>query len=64
MPITEVWNNIDKIDTFNPKYIEGYYKYNGIPGETKNSRSGFYIKDNLDLIDRPDLDKHMKDKQN
>ena len=28
--LTEVWNNIDKIDKFNPNDIEGYYKYNGI----------------------------------
>ena len=62
--LTEVWNNIDKIDKFSPNDIEGYYKYNGIPGKTKNSGSGFYIKDNLDFIDRPDLDKHEKDKLN
>ena len=43
--LTEVWKSIDKIDRFNPNDIEGYYKYNGIPGKTKNSGSGFYIKD-------------------
>ena len=35
--LTEEWNNNDKIDTFNPNDIEGYFKYNGIPGKTKNS---------------------------
>ena len=33
-------------------------------GKEKNSGSGFNIKANLGCIDMPDLDKHMKDKQN
>ena len=62
--LTEVWNNIDLNDNFYPKDIEGYNIYNGIPGKTKNSGSGFYIKNNIDFIDRPDLDKHDKNNKN
>ena len=62
--LTEVWNNIDLNNNFYPKDIEGYNIYNGIPGKTKNSGSGFYIKNNIDFIDRPDLDKHDKNNNN
>ena len=43
-----------------------YYKYKEYQEKQnyKYSGSGFYIEDNLDFIDRPDLDKHEKDKLN
>ena len=30
--LTEVWNSHDKNDKFHPIAIEGYHKYNGLPG--------------------------------
>ena len=62
--LTEVWNSKDSINNFNPNDLEGYYKYNGLPGTTLKSGSRFYIKNNIDFIDRPDLDKHEHKDEN
>ena len=59
--LTETWNQTSKNDSFLPNNIEGYQKYNGISGDTQNSGSGFYIKSDLNYIERNDLDsyKHL-----
>ena len=51
---TEVWNNLDKNDSFHPISIEGYQKYNGLPGTTLKSGCGFYIKDHIVFMERPE----------
>ena len=45
--LTEVWNSHDKNDKFHPISIEGYHKYNGLPGTSLQSGCGFYIKDHI-----------------
>ena len=62
--LTEVWNNQEKNENFNPNKIDGYHKFNGLPGTTIKSGCGFYISENIDFIDRLDLDKHNKNEIN
>ena len=62
--LTEIWNNQEKNKNFNPIKIDGYHKFNGLPGTTLKSGCGFYIRENIDFVDRLDLDKHNKIEKN
>ena len=43
--LTEVWNSKDSINNFNPNDLEGYYKYNGLPGTTLKSEQWILYKE-------------------
>ena len=62
--LTETWDQIEKRDTFMPNNLNGYHKYNGIPGVTQNGGSGFYVKSNLNCTERTDLDNYSKECKN
>ena len=61
--LSETWNPKYK-DNFTPGRLPGYKKFNGIQGTTLKSGCGFYIRDTLKTIDRPDLDESHYDDNN
>ena len=52
---TETWNEISKSTNFLPDNIDGYKKYEGIPGNSQNSGCVFYIREEINSISRNDL---------
>ena len=54
--LTETWNHENKKNMFIPPIIEGYLPYEGTTGSSLKGGCGFYIKDTLNYIPRPDLD--------
>ena len=58
---TETWNPEDKKHLFTPGILDGYHRYEGITGSSLKGGCGFYIRDMLCYIPRPDLDTKQKD---
>ena len=58
---TETWNPEDKKHLFTPGILDGYHRYEGITGSSLKGGCGFYIKDSLCYIPRPDLDTKQTD---
>ena len=58
---TETWNPDDKKNFFIPGILNGYHKYEGITGSRMKGGCGFYVKDTMCYIPRPDLDTKQKD---
>ena len=58
---TETWNPDDKKHFFIPGILDGYHKYEGITGSSMKGGCGFYVKDTMCYIPRPDLDTKQKD---
>ena len=61
---TETWKNNVNNAEFLPDSIEGYNDYLGIPGTTKNSGCGFYIREGINYTRRQKLDYHYHDHEN
>ena len=59
--LTETWNPEHKKLSFNPKALDGYKSYLGITGTTTNGACGFYINEDLNYIERKDLDFKFKE---
>ena len=57
--LTEIWNNQETNKNFNPIKIDGYHKFNGLPGTTLKSGC-----ENIDFVYRLDFDKHNKSEKN
>ena len=62
--LTETWNPSSNKDKFIPKRLEGYHKYNGLPGTSMKSGCGIYIRSGIKYKDRKDLDIQHKDDLN
>ena len=62
--LSETWNPKYKKDSFNPGTLPGYKKYSGVEGNTLKGGCGFYIKETLKTINRPDLDASYFDDKN
>ena len=58
---TETWNPDDKKHLFTPGILDGYHRYEGITGSSLKGGCGFYFKDSLCYIPRPDLDTKQKE---
>ena len=56
--LTETWQT--ESSTFTPGYLEGYQKYEGIYGKSKNGGCGFYIKESISYIIRDEWNKKHK----
>ena len=54
--LTETRNDEKTKANFSPKKIPGYHPYSGRTGSSQNGGCGFYIKDNITLIPRDDLE--------
>ena len=59
--LTETWNSNVNDAYFLADSIEGYTDYIGIPGTTKNSGCGFYIREGINYLKRKKLDYHYHD---
>ena len=54
--LTETWNPETSSHKFHPPILEGYHNYEGITGNTRKGRCGFYIKNSVNYTTRNDLD--------
>ena len=54
--LSETWNPESKKTTFRPGNLEGYHDYSGTSGNTLKGGCGFFVKKDLKVIDRTDLD--------
>ena len=58
--LTETCNPETKNHTCNPNVLEGYKNYLGITGSTAKGGCGFYLNENLNFIERKDLNFKVK----
>ena len=58
--LAETWNQDHKKQSFDPKALDGYKSYLGITGTTTNGGCGFYINEELNYIERKDLNFKFK----
>ena len=59
--ITETWNPEHKTLSFSPKILDDYKSYLGTTGTTTNDGCGFYINEDLNYIERKDLNFKFKE---
>ena len=53
--LSETWNPSHKANTFRPGILNGYHPYQGTQGHTLKSGCGFYIRSDINYINRNDL---------
>ena len=58
--LTETCNTETKNHTCNPKVLEGYQNYLGITRPTAKGGCGFYLNENINFIERKDLNFKIK----
>ena len=56
LALSETWNPEDSKDRFVAKQLEGYHEYYGITGSSRKGGCGFYVRNDLIMIQRNDLD--------
>ena len=61
--LTETWNG-NSNDTFLPTSVNGYQDFIGKPGTSMKSGCGFYIKKDINYLNRTKLDEHYYDGKN
>ena len=62
--LTETWHTTNPNHIFIPDSLDSYYPFTGIPGTTRKSGAGFFIKKDINFINRYDLDSHYYDGKN
>ena len=59
--LTETCNPENKKDIFHPKVLDGYKNYLVVTGSTSKGGCGFYLNENLNFIERKDLNFKFKE---
>ena len=62
--LSETWNPSHKANTFRPGILNGYHPYQGTQGNSLKSGCGFYIRSDLNFINRKDLNISIHDEHN
>ncbi len=60
LALRETWHCNQSDNNFKSLSIPGYQPYKGIQGLSPNGECGLFVKDNLDFVERPDLNKSFK----